>query len=49
MQILQNFVKQIEDIFEVTFISDDALSPLPQGKKAIKNNKISFQNKYSSL
>ena len=40
---LQNFVKQIEDIFEVTFISDDALSPLPQGKKAIKNNKISFK------
>lgn len=40
---LQNFVKQIEDIFEVAFISDDALSPLPQGKKAIKNNKISFK------
>jgi general secretion pathway protein D len=40
---LQNFVKQIEDIFEVTFISDDALSPLPQGKKTIKNNKISFK------
>lgn len=40
---LQNFVKQIEDIFEVTFISDDALNPLPQGKKAIKNNKISFK------
>ena len=40
---LQNFVKQIEDIFEVTFITDDALSPLPQGKKAIKNNKISFK------
>lgn len=40
---LQNFVKQIEDIFEVTFITDDALSPLPQGKKAIKNNKISFR------
>lgn len=40
---LQNFVKQIEDIFEVTFLSDDALQPLPQGKKAIKNNKISFK------
>lgn len=40
---LQNFVKQIEDIFEVTFITDDALTPLPQGKKAIKNNKISFK------
>ncbi len=40
---LQNFVKQIEDIFEITFISDDAISPLPQGKKSIKNNKISFK------
>jgi len=40
---LQNFVKQIEDIFEVTFITDDALSPVPQGKKTIKNNKISFK------
>lgn len=40
---LQNFVKQIEDIFEITFITDDALTPLPQGRKAIKNNKISFK------
>lgn len=41
---LQNFVKQIEDIFEVTFLSDDALQPVPQGKKVIKNNKISFKS-----
>ena len=40
---LENFAKQIEDIFEITFISDDALTPLPQGKKAIKGNKISFK------
>jgi general secretion pathway protein D len=40
---LENFAKQIEDIFEVTFITDDALSPLPQGKKAIKSNKITFK------
>src|SRR5579863_904192 len=40
---LQNFIKQIEEIFEVTFISDDALQPLPQGKKAVKGNKISFK------
>lgn len=40
---LENFVKQNEDIFELTFLTDDALSPLPQGKKAIKNNKISFK------
>lgn len=40
---LQNFIKQIEEIFEVTFISDDALQPLPQGKKALKGNKITFK------
>ena len=41
---LQNFVKQIEDIFEVTFLSDDALQPVPKDKKVIKNNKISFKS-----
>ena len=40
---LQNFVKQIEDIFEVTFISDDAITGQQQAKKTIKNNKISFK------
>jgi general secretion pathway protein D len=40
---LENFAKQIEDIFEITLITDDAINPLPQGKKAIKNNKISFK------
>lgn len=40
---LENFAKQIEDIFEITLITDDAIAPLPQGKKAIKNNKISFK------
>ena len=43
---LQNFIKQIEDIFEVTFISDDALTPIPQGKKTVKGNKISFKTNY---
>ncbi len=40
---LQNFIKQVEDIFEVTFISDDAVQPLVQGRKQIKGNKISFK------
>jgi general secretion pathway protein D len=40
---LENFAKQIEDIFEITLITDDAINPLPQGKKPIKNNKISFK------
>jgi general secretion pathway protein D len=43
---LQNFIKQIEDIFEVTFMSDDDLQPLPQGRKSIKGNKISFKTNY---
>jgi len=40
---LQNFIKQIEDIFEVTFIPDDAVQPLAQGRKQIRGNKISFK------
>jgi general secretion pathway protein D len=42
---LQNFVKQIEDIFEVTFITDDAVTSATAqpAKKTIKNNKISFK------
>src|SRR5205807_2633970 len=40
---LDNLVQQIQEIFEVTFITDDALQPLPQGKKSIKGNKISFK------
>jgi len=40
---IQNFIKQTEEIFEVTFISDDSLQPLPQGKKSVKGNKITFK------
>jgi general secretion pathway protein D len=40
---LENFAKQIEDIFEIILIPDDVINPLPQGKKAIKNNKITFK------
>ena len=45
---LLTFVKQIADIFKVTFISDDAIDPLPKGTpdapvKALKGNKISFK------
>ena len=40
---LQNFVKQIEDIFELTFISDDAVVTPQVAKKTVKNNKISFK------
>jgi general secretion pathway protein D len=44
---LENFAKQIEDIFEIILIPDDVINPLPQGKKAIKNNKITFKTNES--
>lgn len=40
---LENFVTQIEDFFNVTFISADAISPTPEGAKLIKGNKITFK------
>lgn len=40
---LQNFVKQIEDLFDITFIMDDALEPLPQNAKSLKGNKITYR------
>ncbi len=45
---LQNLVQQIAELFQVTFISDDAIEPLPKGTtdsptKALKGNKISFK------
>lgn len=43
---LQNFIKQIEDIFEVVFLLDDSIQPLPNVQppyKAIKGNKITFR------
>ncbi len=40
---LQNLVKQVGEIYNVTFISDDAITPLPQNGKAVSGNKISFR------
>lgn len=40
---LQNFIKQIEDLFDITFIMDDALEPLPQNAKSLKGNKITYR------
>ncbi len=40
---LENFIKQIEDIFEVTFIIDDSIQPITKDRKQIKGNKISFK------
>ena len=45
---LQNFVQQISELFNITFISDEAIEPLPKGTgltptKALKGNKITFK------
>ena len=40
---LTNFITQIEELFEITFITDEAIQPLKQGAKAIKGNKITFK------
>ena len=40
---LQNLVTQIEDFFNITFISDDNISPLAKDAKSIKGNKITFK------
>jgi general secretion pathway protein D len=40
---LQNLVTQIADLFNVIFITDDIINPVPKGSKAIKGNKISFK------
>ncbi|HEV2601520.1 MAG TPA: secretin N-terminal domain-containing protein [Candidatus Babeliales bacterium] len=41
---LENLISQMADLFDITFISDDSISPLPQpGGKAIVGNKISFK------
>ncbi len=40
---LENFIKQIEDIFEVTFVTDDSIQPIAKDRKQIRGNKISFK------
>lgn len=40
---LQNLITQIEEIFGVTFVTDDILEPLPKEGKTVKGNKISFK------
>ena len=40
---LQNLINQISDIYKVAFITDESITPLSPGGKALKGNKISFK------
>lgn len=40
---LEQFAHQIEHIFGITFIKDDTISPVPEGTRTLKGNKISFR------
>ncbi len=36
-------ITQISELFDITFIADDAITPMLQGAKSVKGNKISFK------
>jgi len=40
---LSNVASYIEKVFNVTFITDEAIKPLPSGSKGLSANKISFK------
>jgi general secretion pathway protein D len=40
---LEALIRQISDLYNITFITDDAITPLQAGVKPIKGNKISFK------
>ena len=40
---LDNLVKQVALLYDVIFIPDDTISPLPQDSKSLKGNKVSFK------
>jgi general secretion pathway protein D len=40
---LESFVKQVEAIYGITFISDDAVEPLIKGARPLKGHKINFR------
>ncbi len=40
---LQNLLTQVSDLYDVSFVTDDSISPITKNGKAIKGNKISFK------
>ncbi len=44
---LKNVIQQVGDLFNVTFVTDDIINPLPQGAAATTGSKISFRTQKS--
>lgn len=40
---LRNLIEYVEQLFDLTFISDETIEPLKKNGKAVKGNKISFK------
>ena len=40
---LEMLINQISELFDVTFIADDSITPMLQGTKTVRGNKISFK------
>lgn len=40
---LQTLIKQVEEFFDIVFITDEMIQPIAQGGKPIKGNKITFK------
>lgn len=40
---LEMLINQVSELFDVTFIADDSITPMLQGAKTVKGNKISFK------
>ncbi len=40
---LEMLINQISELFDLTFVADDSITPMLQGAKTVKGNKISFK------
>ena len=36
-------INQISELFDITFVADDSITPMLQGAKSVRGNKISFK------
>ena len=40
---LEMLINQVSELFDITFIADDSITPLLQGARSVRGNKISFK------